>query len=340
MSPRGGVTRGAPVTLLQAPSEEFRRWTQSSEKSEEARDRAAIVAMAGEFRVSFQFVEVAGFSEGYEPPRPYFSWGTEYVHVLEEREGFVSLQHILVIYTEDAEGKMDGPLLMKHWRQDWTYQDPRMLRFSPPRSWTPKRVVLDPGTWTQAVYQVDDSPRYEVAGRWQHLGDGAVFTTQAVDRPLPRREFSVRSDYDTLVSEFRITVSAQGWVHETESRKVNSDGPSVARRVLATEKGINRYERINSPELEKPALDYWQKTATYWHAVRAQWASLEERGEKFSLRKKVDGKKLWEHHFEMAAKIESDEVSPDMAVQHATKTVRMFIVSEMGKTPSLTEPSY
>jgi len=72
--------------------------------------------MAGNFRTSFQFTETAGFTDAYTPPRPYFSWGTEQVAVIEDTEEFISLQHTLVMYFQDESGEVTGPLVMKHWR--------------------------------------------------------------------------------------------------------------------------------------------------------------------------------------------------------------------------------
>jgi hypothetical protein len=76
----------------------------------------------------------------------------------------VSLQHILVV---EKDGKR-SPL--KHWRQDWTFEDAELLEFRGQRSWA--RRVLSPlearCTWSQAVFEVDDGPRYEGSGRWTH----------------------------------------------------------------------------------------------------------------------------------------------------------------------------
>ena len=44
-----------------------------------AADRAAILAMAGEFRVTFQFQETVAVAPGYELHEPYRSGATEFV---------------------------------------------------------------------------------------------------------------------------------------------------------------------------------------------------------------------------------------------------------------------
>jgi len=60
------------------------------------RDRRAILAMAGPYRVTFDFLEVVRFDPSLKPDAPYQSWGTEYVFVSEDRKDFIALQHILV----------------------------------------------------------------------------------------------------------------------------------------------------------------------------------------------------------------------------------------------------
>jgi len=83
VAPRGGTTAGAPVTLDEAPGAAWRALHEPGLTKRE-RDRRAILAMAGTFRASFDFLEVAGFRPGFVPDRPYQSWATEYVYVLRD----------------------------------------------------------------------------------------------------------------------------------------------------------------------------------------------------------------------------------------------------------------
>ena len=78
VAPRGGTTAGAPVTLDTAPSLAWRALQEPGLGARE-RDRRAILAMAGTFRVSFDFLEVVGLRPCVVPERPYQSWATEYV---------------------------------------------------------------------------------------------------------------------------------------------------------------------------------------------------------------------------------------------------------------------
>jgi hypothetical protein len=69
MAPRGGTTTGPAVELDLKTSSAFNAMT-AEPKSTLERDRAAILAMAGEFRATFDFIETVGFVEDYEPQRP------------------------------------------------------------------------------------------------------------------------------------------------------------------------------------------------------------------------------------------------------------------------------
>src|SRR5688572_21450659 len=66
LKPRGARTKGAPVILDLAPSEDWTRLHDPSRTPFE-RDRDAILAMAGEYRVSFDFLEVLRFDPALKP---------------------------------------------------------------------------------------------------------------------------------------------------------------------------------------------------------------------------------------------------------------------------------
>src|SRR5258705_12881922 len=60
LKPRGASTRGAPVVLDTAPGAAWKRLREPGLGAFE-RDRRAILAMAGPYRVSFDFLEVVRF---------------------------------------------------------------------------------------------------------------------------------------------------------------------------------------------------------------------------------------------------------------------------------------
>jgi hypothetical protein len=324
MRPQGGTTRGTEVSLRLEPKDAWKRlWEPGLEKIE--RDRRAILALAGSYRVSFDFIETLGFAPGYKPARPYFSWATEQVDVIEDRPGFISLQHALVMFFKDKDGKEVAPHVMKHWRQDWTWQDPEILTYTGAQTWTRMASQNPQGRWSQAVFQVDDSPRYEVMGAWSHVGGLSTWHSDNAPRPLPRREFSTRSDYNILEGTHDVTLSPTGWIHVQNNRKLRLDADGT-QTYVGTEIGVNRYEEITAPELAPAWKASWEKSAPYWAAVRAAWAEVIGENKSFSLHDEADGEKLFELHFARAAAIEEAD-KPDAAADaaHAMETVRRFV---------------
>src|SRR5258706_940050 len=103
LKPRGGTTRGVPVSFDKEPSEAWRKLREPGLVAQE-RDRRAILAMAGPYRVTFDFLEVVRFDPALKPDAPYQSWATEYVFVAEDRPGFIALQPILLMRILGADG--------------------------------------------------------------------------------------------------------------------------------------------------------------------------------------------------------------------------------------------
>ena len=110
MAPRGGTTKGEQPTLVREPSAQWQALQEAGLSSFE-RDRRAILTMAGEYRASFDFIEVAGFSAGWTPSRPYQSWGSEKVYVLEDDGTRIVLQHVLVMRIVKEDGSIVGPFV-------------------------------------------------------------------------------------------------------------------------------------------------------------------------------------------------------------------------------------
>jgi len=296
LKPRGGTTRGVPVTLDKEPSEAWRRLREPGLGAQE-RDRRAILAMAGAYRVSFDFLEVVRFDPALKPDAPYQSWATEYVFVAEDRPDFIALQHILLMRVV---GKESEPLVQRHWRQEWRYEAEELLAYEGANTWAVKRAQDGRrGTWTQSVLQVDDSPRYAARGRWQHGETNSTWISDETWRPLPRREFSVRKDYQVLVGTNRHTVTPLGWVQEENNVKL----VLADRRTLAREYGVARYERIRDFDFE-PARRYFSASEPFWAEVRAAWRELEARAGRFTLRAQPDQGQLFVPFFEYAGKLE------------------------------------
>lgn len=331
LEPRGGTTKGPPVKLVTEPTDEFKR-LQEPGISKFERDRRAILAMTGGYRTSFDFLEVAGFTKDFKPDRPYQSWATEKVFVLEDRGDFISLQHILVMLFLDQDGKVQGPHVTKHWRHDWQYQPREQFVYRGNNSWQLESVPEDERkhAWRQSVYQVDDSPRYSGVARWNHFGNYSSWESKEGWRPLPRREFSVRNDYDVLAGTNRHTILPAGWVHEQQNLKValDADGqPRANDPVLAREFGYNRYERI--ADFDWSAGDrYFERTKPLWKAVRDQWSALLARDEPLALRGAPDKDQLFVPLFEHAQKLNDGEKVPQSETANfAKEAVNAYLVA-------------
>ena len=160
------------------------------------------------------------------------------------QENFISLQHILVMFFLEDD-KVAGPAVVKHWRQDWTYEPGSYHEYVGNNKWVIKDVPAEEakGKWLQEVFHVDDSPRYASIGEWVHTDNFSEWSGSVTYRPLPRREFSVRSDYNVLDAVNRHIILPTGWVHEQENLKLNLD-QNKNKEYLAKEIGLNRYDRI------------------------------------------------------------------------------------------------
>jgi hypothetical protein len=268
---RGGTSSGAPVTLSPSPSPTWSSLVAMPAGIE--RDRAAIKAMAGEFRISFDFQEVLGFRPGYQLSAPYFSWATERIAVIEDTPTRISLQHQLVMRFAG----MDEVMVVKHWRQDWTWQDGDLLRYQGRAQWKHERVdpALMGGCWSQAVYGVGDEPRYETYGRWSHDPRVSSWTSDRHWRPRPRREKTVRKDYDVLEGVHRITITPDGWVLWQDNRKIAlaEDGTVPVDGPISAEIGLERYQRLDGFDWS-PGIAAWEKEKDRWAAVRSAWQEV------------------------------------------------------------------
>lgn len=254
------------------------------------RDRQAILAMAGTYVVDFHFEETVGFPIGYDLKPAYDSGALEIVLVLEDSADKIVLQHVL--QTDHG--------IVKHWRQDWLYENRELLEYQGHDTWA-KRTLPETavhGTWTQRVFQVDDSPRYEGFGKWLHIGDLSQWESEPTNRPLPRREYTKRSDYDIMVARNRQTLTQTGWVHEQDNYKLKLGETAEENQVIARELGLNSYERT-LPTRCAEATAWWEEHKAYWADVRAVWAEVYQNHDQLTFAKQIDDKALYRHLFKL-----------------------------------------
>ena len=329
MRPRGGTTRGPAVRLRESPTEGWQS-LQDPGLSRFERDRRAILAMAGEFRTTFDFLETVGFTPDFTPDAPYQSWATEKVDVIEDAGTRIVLQHVIVMQFIDESGAVQGPFVQKHWRQEWVYEDRSIHAYVGHDRWTEKRFGAGDvaGRWSQAVFQVDDSPRYEALGDWDHRSNYSAWTSDETWRPLPRRESGVRDDYHVLVGMNRHTITPSGWVQEEDNLKMvlDADGKVDSERgVLSRELGINRYEAI--VDFDFSARDvYWNRTAAFWADVRQEWQRIYSTMETFGLRAPPGAPPLFEPFFDYAAELEAGrEYDPEGGAAFIRETLERYL---------------
>jgi len=281
------------------------QWAATDHRLPPSADRQAILAMAGEFSVDFSFDETVALVPDYRRSEPKRSGADEVVIVIEDSGNHIVLQHLLVVG--------DGSVI-KHWRQDWTWQADHRLEFTDDQTWV--RVELDDEltrrAWTQCVYGVADTPRYCGTGPWNHRYGHATWTSDRSWRPLPRREYTTRNDYNALNVENRHTITPYGWTHEQDNSKVVRENGKT-RAVIVREFGFNDYRHQDEVDFT-PAYEYWDRTADYWARVRAVWREHFEAGG-VHLATGIDGMPIIEGLFELAENHKPGQPVADQAIR-------------------------
>jgi len=281
-----------------------------------AQDREAILAMCGCYEVTFNFAETFSPDTAYQYHENYRSSGLEWVTPITDSEDFVSLQHLLIVGDE---------MIVKHWRQDWIYENTDLYLFSADKKWRytsmPQEEVA--GQWTQKVFQVDDSPRYEGTATWVHF-DGRHFWENTTPAPLPRREFSKRSDYNLMERRNRHEITSWGHVHEQDNQKILRS--EAGDELIAAEKGMNTYRKVEDSRCQA-AMDWWEDNAQFWADVRSVWDEVFARNKDLVLAKSVDDKPLFMHLFPMGTEFaQAEEYDSKAAKQQIEATIQQFIV--------------
>lgn len=255
-APAAIVAAQTPASAAATPASQFER------------DRQSILAQAGQYRVHFDMRENVSFSADYDPMEGKLSGGSEIVRVVYDKGDRISLQHILVM---EHEGKA---IVIKHWRQDWVYQPETVLTYAGPNQWTLTPLPTDQrqGTWSQTVWQTDDSPRYGGVGRWTYANGMKVWTSEPTWRPLARRDAVLNPIYDRYLGTNRHALTPNGWVHIQDNMKMSgrAGGEPIA---IVQEDVVNTYDRSTSYS-PKAGDDYWAATKDYWAAVRDAWDAV------------------------------------------------------------------
>ena len=262
----------------------------SNLNAQNKKDNEAIKKMCGCFEIDFNFAETFQFSNdsNYLKSKNYNAKAIEYAKLIKDDKGHISIQHLLV---------MDN-YVIKHWRQDWIYQNRNLLKYDANNSW--KHVLKSKkdvkGQWTQKVFQVDDSPRYEGTSSWVHV-DGKSYWENSSYAPLPRREYTKRNDYNILIRGNRHEIVDEGWIHDQDNYKVVKDSESNAEVIIAAEKGFNTYTEVDESKC-RVAINWWNDNNAKWSHVRNKWNSIYSKNEDILLNRTVKDKPLFLYLFD------------------------------------------
>ena len=274
-------------------------------QNKKSQDQKAIKDMCGCHEVTFNFAETFEYSNDstYKPSKTKIEKGLEWVQLVEDTDNKIVMQHLLIV------GKPDSPYIVKHWRQDWEFENTNLYEYNHDNQWTfvnlPKNDVK--GQWTQKVFQVDDSPRYEGSASWVHV-DGRSYWENTTPAPLPRREYTTRSDYNVTIRTNRHEITKDGWIHDQDNDKViRENGKNDV--LLAKEKGYNTYVKVDANRC-KAAQDYWTENKNKWALVRNKWKEVFARNKNLSLEEKVDNKDLFKFLSEKDNYQTAEQINP------------------------------
>jgi hypothetical protein len=274
-------------------------------QNKKKQDQDAIKNMCGCYEVTFNFAETFNYSQDslYKPSETKVDKGLEWAQLVEDSDNKISIQHLLQV------GSPEAPYIVKHWRQDWLFENTDFYMYNGDNKWTyvskPKKEVKN--QWTQKVYQVDDSPRYEGSATWVHV-DGKSFWENSTTAPLPRREYTKRSDYNITLRGNRHEITNTGWVHDQDNDKVlREEGKEDV--TLAKEKGYNTYVKVDDSKCQA-AQDWWKANSAKWVKVRTKWESVFARHQDLALQAKVDNKVLYKYLFDDENYSTSDQINP------------------------------
>ncbi|MEP3211383.1 MAG: DUF6607 family protein [Maribacter sp.] len=260
-----------------------------SEKNKKQQDIDAIKGMCGCYEVTFKYTETFAPEIDYEKHLDYTSGALEWAELIEEKDNKLSIQHLLLV---------NDNRVIKHWRQDWEYENQNVFYYDKDNTWKFKTLAKErvKGQWTQKVFQVDDSPRYSGSSTWIHA-DGKHYWENKTASPLPRREYTKRTDYNVMLRGNRQEITNYGWLHEQDNDKlIREDNQEDI--LLVQEKGYNVYTKVADEKCQR-AKDWWASNNKFWGKVRNSWDEVYNRTGELTLRKTIDEEPLFMHFYKL-----------------------------------------
>lgn len=277
-------------------------------------DVAAIRGQCGCHDVTFLYAETFAPEKSYVFKDRYIAKGTELVFVDEESPTKIVIQHLLVV---------NDSITVKHWREDWLYQNTSLLKFEQNATWKREKLTVEQvkGQWTQKVFEVDDSPRYEGSATWIHA-DKRNYWENTADAPLPRREYTKRSDYNVLRRTDHHEIRSDGYIHDQDNDKVIRS--EAGDQLLASEKGLNVYKRTDERKCQT-AKAWWVQNRAYWSDVRAVWNDLLASRDLVSIRGQVKGNVLGRELDELATTTQKTTYNSAASRQLIRQTIEKYL---------------
>lgn len=277
-----------------------------SAQSQKTAERNAILSMAGTYKVSFDFIETFAPDTLYKFYPKYHATASEMVIVTENSESKISLNHFLLV---------NDSVVVKHWRQDWIYENTEFLEYEGNNTWS-KRIMSKEavkGTWTQKVFQIDESPRYEAFGKWTRENNEWIWTGNTCNSPLPRRELLKREDYSVIKRRSRMVIGQDYWYLEQDNQKMKSD------TLLCYEKGMEVFRR-GTFDTSK-IIKWWEKNEKIWLCIAAEWNLLISKNDTFKLSGALIASNYQQEVFRFAKQLSATETD-DKKIRAA---IREFI---------------
>lgn len=277
--------------------------TISSQNLTKQQEIQAIKSMCGCYEVTFNFTETfqATKDSTYKASPTKKDFGLEWIELLEDQPNKLVLQHLLIV---------NDSTIIKHWRQDWLYENTDFYQFNKDKKWVFQKLNKKDvtGQWTQKVFQVDDSPRYEGTATWV-FADGKKYWINTTDAPLPRREHTIRKDYNVLERRNIHQITNYGWLHEQDNRKLLRD-VSNKDIEIAQEKGLDLYKKVENSKC-MTAQKWFNENKAMWKNVRDKWQMIFDQDQDLELQESVNKKPLFKYLFDLkptASKEETDRI--------------------------------
>ena len=271
------------------PPQDFFSALFAAEGSSIDSDKNAIKAMCGCFKVDYNFKEVRSLHPNYKTQEDYSVKSQEYIFMEEISPTHLRLQHIL----------QAGPHMIHHWSQDWFYRPDITLDykgiFEGRHRWEVNKDIEPRDSWLQYVRGVCSEPRYSGVGVWKH-GTSEVTESGIEPRsmwsslasaPLPRRDYSRRSDYQVL-QRFNIhDVTQSRWIHEQQNKKIvlYEEETLIEPYPLAIEVGNNIYNRVDDSVCEGAKI-WWEQEKVFWDEVEKIWEEIIAKSRVIEIEKK------------------------------------------------------